>query len=109
MHCSSPSPTLHPALACTIPHALHGPPPASTAHPACRCRCRRDVARRQLTALRTALRWDVVPVITEWDPRFNTDAPVLVERLFDPFNRRNKFQPSGLSYPAAGEERAAAK
>ena len=34
----------------------------------------RNVARRQLTALRTALRWDVVPVITEWDPRFNTGA-----------------------------------
>jgi hypothetical protein len=34
---------------------------------------------------------------------FNAEAPVWFERLFDPFNRRNKFQPSGLAYPAEGE------
>lgn len=25
------------------------------------------------------------------------------ERLFDPFDRRNSFEPSGVAYPAGGE------
>lgn len=30
------------------------------------------------------------------------EAPVFFEKLFDPFNRRNDFEPSGVSYPEEG-------
>ncbi|KAI3434790.1 hypothetical protein D9Q98_002848 [Chlorella vulgaris] len=63
----------------------------------------KNVAGRQVERLRKALRWDVAPVLTDFNPAFNAEAPVWFERLFDPFNRRNKFQPSGLAYPAEGE------
>jgi hypothetical protein len=62
----------------------------------------RNVARRQMERLRTALRWEPVPVIADFNPAFNSEAPVWFERLFDPFNRRNDFQPSGVAYPAEG-------
>lgn len=62
----------------------------------------KNVARRRLEVLRQALRWDVAPVVTDFDPRFNAEAPVWFERLFDPFNSRNSFEPSGIAYPADG-------
>ncbi|KAL4446811.1 hypothetical protein ABPG77_008055 [Micractinium sp. CCAP 211/92] len=62
----------------------------------------KNVARRQMERLRTALRWEPAPVITDFDPRFNAEAPVWFERLFDPYNRRNKFEPSGIPYPVEG-------
>lgn len=62
----------------------------------------KNVARRRLEALRTALRWEVVPVVTDFNTMFNAEAPVFVEKLFDPFSQRASFEPSGMSYPAEG-------
>eukprot|EP00887_Chlorella_sp_A99_P001120 scaffold14.g1120.t1 len=49
----------------------------------------KNVARRHLEALREALRWEVAPVITDFDPAFNIEAPTLIDKLLDPFDRRN--------------------
>ncbi|GAB4815568.1 hypothetical protein N2152v2_002614 [Parachlorella kessleri] len=59
----------------------------------------RNVARQELESLRKALRWELAPVITDWDPRFNNNAPLWFERLFRPFDERNAFIPSGEAYP----------
>ena len=60
----------------------------------------RNLARRRMEALRTALRWDLAPVLTDFDPRFNPDAPVWVDKFFSPFNEtKNSFKPSGIAYP----------
>ena len=32
-----------------------------------------------------ALRWEVVPVITDFDPRFNNAKPLWFEKLYQPF------------------------
>lgn len=60
----------------------------------------KNVARRHLEALREALRWEVAPVITDFDPAFNIEAPTLIDKLLDPFDRRNGFEPLGTAYPA---------
>eukprot|EP00198_Chlamydomonas_reinhardtii_P014349 XP_001703686.1 predicted protein [Chlamydomonas reinhardtii] len=44
-----------------------------------------NTARRQLESLRKALRWQVVPVVAEFDPKFNNDKPLWFERLYTPF------------------------
>ncbi|KAG2485115.1 hypothetical protein HYH03_016102 [Edaphochlamys debaryana] len=44
-----------------------------------------NTSRRQMYALRTALRWEVVPVIAEFDPKFNKSTPLWFERLYAPF------------------------
>ncbi|KAG2425036.1 hypothetical protein HYH02_015087 [Chlamydomonas schloesseri] len=44
-----------------------------------------NTARRQMEALRKALRWQVVPVVAEFDPKFNNDKPLWFERLYAPF------------------------
>ncbi|KAG2422936.1 hypothetical protein HXX76_015687 [Chlamydomonas incerta] len=44
-----------------------------------------NTARRQLESLRKALRWQVVPVVAEFDPKFNNDRPLWFERLYTPF------------------------
>jgi hypothetical protein len=60
----------------------------------------KNIARRRMEALRTALRWEPAPVITDFDPKFNPEAPVWLEKVFRPFDtERNNFQPSGISYP----------
>lgn len=59
----------------------------------------RNTARRQLDSLRQALRWQPVPVITDFDPNFNPEVPLWFERLFQPFDDRNNFTPSGEAYP----------
>ncbi|PSC72961.1 hypothetical protein C2E20_3641 [Micractinium conductrix] len=62
----------------------------------------KNVARRQMESLRQALRWELAPVITEFDPQFSAEAPVFVEKLFNPFSGKNSFQPSGYAYPSEG-------
>ncbi|EFN57033.1 hypothetical protein CHLNCDRAFT_143734 [Chlorella variabilis] len=62
----------------------------------------KNVARRQMERLRAALNWELTPVIADFSPAFNSEAPVFFEKLFDPFNRRNDFEPSGVSYPEEG-------
>ena len=47
--------------------------------------------RQLLERLRKALRFEVVPVITSFDPRFNNDKQLWFEKLFDPKNER--YQP----------------
>jgi hypothetical protein len=59
----------------------------------------RNVARREMENVRKALRWELAPVITDFDPRFNPAAPLWFERLFQPFAERNAFTPSGEPYP----------
>jgi hypothetical protein len=34
-----------------------------------------------------ALKWEVVPVITDFDPRFNNAKPLWFEKLYQPFLR----------------------
>jgi uncharacterized protein (DUF1499 family) len=59
----------------------------------------RNVAKRKMDTLRTALRWDLAPVLTDFDPKFNPNAPVWLEKVFKPFDDRNNFTPSGIAYP----------
>eukprot|EP00208_Stichococcus_sp_RCC1054_P006789 CAMPEP_0206142630 /NCGR_PEP_ID=MMETSP1473-20131121/17675_1 /ASSEMBLY_ACC=CAM_ASM_001109 /TAXON_ID=1461547 /ORGANISM="Stichococcus sp, Strain RCC1054" /LENGTH=319 /DNA_ID=CAMNT_0053537703 /DNA_START=96 /DNA_END=1055 /DNA_ORIENTATION=+ len=44
-----------------------------------------NVSARALEQLRKALRWEVVPVITDFDPRFNSNKPLWFEKLYKPF------------------------
>ena len=60
----------------------------------------KNVAKRQMERLRKALQWNIAPVLTDFDPKFNAEAPVIVEKFFQPFNERNQFRPSGEAYPA---------
>ncbi|PRW57776.1 hypothetical protein C2E21_3490 [Chlorella sorokiniana] len=62
----------------------------------------RNVARREMERLRTALNWELAPVIADFSPAFNAEAPTIFDKVFDPWNRRNQFQPSGVAYPAEG-------
>ena len=48
-----------------------------------------NIAQRQLERLRKALQWELVPVITGYDPRFNQDKPLFFEKLYQPFLRGN--------------------
>lgn len=59
----------------------------------------KNIAKRRLEQLRRALDWQLAPVLTDFDPKFNPEVPQIVERLFEPFSERNKFQPSGEPYP----------
>jgi uncharacterized protein (DUF1499 family) len=59
----------------------------------------RNVAKRKMETLRTALRWDLAPVLTDFNPQFNGNAPVWVEKIFKPLDDRNNFKPSGVAYP----------
>ena len=59
----------------------------------------RNAARRRMEALRAALRWELVPVLTDFDASFNPEAPLWVDRFFRPFDERNDFKPSGVAYP----------
>jgi hypothetical protein len=60
----------------------------------------RNTARRRVESLRTALRWEPAPVITDFDPKFNAEAPVWLEKVFRPFDSQlNSFEPSGVPYP----------
>ena len=34
-----------------------------------------------------ALKWEMVPVITDFDPRFNNSKPLWFEKLYQPFLR----------------------
>ena len=44
-----------------------------------------NVAKRAMEELRKALRWEQVPVVTDFDPRFNQRRPLFFERLYQPF------------------------
>jgi len=59
----------------------------------------RNVAKRKMDILRTALRWDLAPVLTDFDPKFNPNAPLWLEKVFKPLDDRNNFTPSGTAYP----------
>ena len=52
-----------------------------------------NVAQRLLEQLRKALRWESVPVITGFDPRYNQDKPLFFEKLYQPF-LRGRFKQS---------------
>lgn len=66
----------------------------------------KNVARRKMEALRTALRWDLAPVVTDFDPKFNPEAPVWVDKIFKPFDSRvTDFKPSGEAYPVGSGQR----
>jgi len=60
----------------------------------------RNIARKRMDALRTALRWELAAVLTDFSPQFNPQAPEFVEKIFKPFDDRSRFQPSGMSYPS---------
>ena len=62
----------------------------------------RNVARRKMDTLRNALRWDLAPVVTDFDPKFNPEAPTWLEKVFKPFDDRSGFKPSGYPYPVEG-------
>jgi len=64
----------------------------------------RNVARRKVDALRTALGWELAAVLTDFSPQFNPEAPEFVEKIFKPFDSRSRFQPSGEAYPYEGEK-----
>lgn len=38
-----------------------------------------------MEALRKALRWEVVPVMADFDPKFNDEVPLWFEQLYAPF------------------------
>ena len=59
----------------------------------------KNIARRRLESRRKAVGWQLAPVMTDFDPKFNPEVPEIVERVFQPFSERNNFQPSGESYP----------
>eukprot|EP00889_Picochlorum_renovo_P004875 jgi/Picre1/31905/NNA_007253.t1 len=59
----------------------------------------KNVARRRMEGLRRALRWQLAPVLTDFDPKFNPEVPEIVERIFQPFSEKNNFKPSGEPYP----------
>lgn len=59
----------------------------------------KNIARRQMDKLRKALQWTIAPVLTDFDPKFNAEVPLAVERIFQPFSEKNKFRPSGEAYP----------
>lgn len=62
----------------------------------------KNVARRTLERLRVALRWELTPVVTDFNPAFNPEAPVWLEKVFRPFDKeRNGFVPSGIAYPTS--------
>ncbi len=44
-----------------------------------------NVAKREMEELRKSLRWEQVPVVTDFDPRFNQRRPLFFEKLYQPF------------------------
>eukprot|EP00891_Asterochloris_glomerata_P003164 jgi/Astpho2/3164/Aster-x0566 len=46
-----------------------------------------NAARRLLERLRKALNFETVPVITGFDPKYNSEEPLFFERLYQPFLR----------------------
>lgn len=53
-----------------------------------------NVAKRLLEKLRKALNWEVVPVITDFDPRYNQEQPLFFEKLYQPFLRERNQTPT---------------
>lgn len=51
----------------------------------------------QAEQLRKALRWEVIDVISDFDPKFNNDQPLWFERLYEPLR-----QAAGVAGPAGG-------
>jgi uncharacterized protein (DUF1499 family) len=61
----------------------------------------KNLARRKVESLRKALGWNIVTVVSDFDPAFNPEVPVFVERIFQPFSEaKNSFRPSGIPYPS---------
>jgi hypothetical protein len=56
----------------------------------------KNEAREKAEELRRALGWDVAPVITDFDPQFNAEVPVVIEKIF---SAKPNFTPSGEAYP----------
>lgn len=40
----------------------------------------RNVARREMERLRTALNWELAPVIADFSPAFNAEAPTIFDK-----------------------------
>lgn len=55
-----------------------------------------NMARREMEKLRKALNWEITPVVSDFDPRFNRRKPTLVEKLFEPF--KYNWEPAANSY-----------
>lgn len=44
----------------------------------------RNLARQMMDRLRKALHWEVAPVISDFDPKFNNNAPLWFEKFLEP-------------------------
>ena len=44
-----------------------------------------NVAKRLMEEVRKALKWEVTPVVTDFDPRFNQKKPLFFEKWYQPF------------------------
>ena len=62
-------------------------------------RPRRNVARRELERLRTALNWELAPVIADFSPAFNAEAPT----IFDKVRRGGEGEGRGKGRRGSGE------
>lgn len=47
----------------------------------------KNLAKREMEAMRKALHWEQTPVVTDFDPRFNQKRPLFFEKLYQPFLR----------------------
>lgn len=47
----------------------------------CPAAYRRNVARREMERLRTALNWELAPVIADFSPAFNAEAPTIFDKV----------------------------
>lgn len=71
------------ALALGMPSTLRScrRPRPTMPPPACALRrARRNVARREMERLRTALNWELAPVIADFSPAFNAEAPTIFDK-----------------------------
>jgi hypothetical protein len=98
------------AVTCTRTPAAHGLPTSPAANLRGRLSSRQHLLTPARTShscyappclqteqLRKALRWELVPVISDFDPKFNNDQPLWFERLYEPLR-----QAAGLSGAAGG-------
>lgn len=57
----------------------------------------KNLAGKKAEELRKALKWDIAPVITDFDVSFNAEVPTVIDKIFRP--NQSNFQPSGEPYP----------
>ncbi len=65
--------------------------------------------RRKMESLRKALRWEVVPVMADFDPKFNDEVPLWFEQLYAPFRWAGRSRgcttgAGGAAIPSVGAE-----